>query len=138
MTVDCKSKRRLLCPNTLCSASNSCPICASAHIKRLTKHAIVPKQMGCIRHPTLKGTHHAHHRRSETLGHLTRLPCRYLGARALGCVTATLIWAQLGHNAAMVPPPLELGLRSDLCSQCQAWPLRRLLAAAWLTLMPCR
>ena len=35
MTVDCKSKRRLLCPNTLCSASNSCPICASAHTKLL-------------------------------------------------------------------------------------------------------
>src|SRR5829696_6188866 len=62
--------------------SNTRPLCAFPHIEYSTRHAIVSKQIGCIGHPTPKGTSHAHHRRSETPRHLTRLPRRHFWPRA--------------------------------------------------------
>src|SRR4051794_16533703 len=56
--------------------------CASTHIGYLTKHAIVPKQIGCIRHPTPQGTYDAHHRRSEAPRDFTFLPRRHFWPRA--------------------------------------------------------
>jgi hypothetical protein len=74
----------------LCPISNSRPPCAFPHIEYSTAHAIIPKQIGCIGHPTPKGTCHADHRCSETPRHLTRLPRHHFWPRAAGRISSSL------------------------------------------------
>ena len=107
--------------------------CASVHIGCLRPHAIVPKQTGCIGHPTAKGTCHAHHRRSQTPGHLTRLPCRHFGSPAPGRVRpyhAKLV-------SVLAEPNCDHGLRaSGTWPALRRYPLTPSLAVRWLRAAP--